>query len=40
MTTITLKTMDITINANIMMAITIIHQMDRLNFDGIIHHHP
>ena len=42
MTTITFKMMaiSITINTKIMMAITIIHQMDRSKFDGIHRHHP
>ena len=42
MTTITLEMMaiNITINAKIMMVITIIHQMVRLEFDGIHRHHP
>ena len=41
-TTITLQMMaiTITINAKIMMVITIIHQMDRSEFDGIHRHHP
>ena len=40
MTTITLEMMAITINAKIMMVITIIHQMDRSEFDGIHRNHP